>query len=242
MSPACHSPTQPSLPVQAAYIYEQQLLLHGGQTSFCTERVITAAQNPTHFIQDLREQICCYRKLNQSQMELLTTALVIVLLTTASAKPIGRRRHYDADITENDRLQGLSGRNYWWYQSSSPEDSSSDSDQSLDSRESSQSSESQSSESQSSESQSSEESSSEEVLITNQTTPVMTTTTKTTITTGEGSALTPEPETMGTDEPTVTPPPETTTTPVATSPSNVTNCVTVEIPTAAPITENRGDN
>ncbi|XP_076614700.1 uncharacterized protein LOC143338293 [Chaetodon auriga] len=162
-------------------------------------------------------------------MELLTATLVIALLTTASAKPIGWRLHYDADITDNDVMQGCLDRNDWWSwwctEVSSYKDSSSESDQSQESWESSESSESQSS-----------EESSEEVLITDHTTPVMTTTDMTTISPGDGSTLTPEPGAMSTDEPdvTVTPPAKTTT--------SVTHCVTEDIPTAAPITENRGDN
>lgn len=143
---------------------------------------------------------------------------------------IGWRHHYDADITDNDWKQGWLDRFRWLIESSRFEDSSSESDQSLESCESGESSESQSS-----------EESSEEVLIADQTTPVMTTTHMTTITTADGSTLTPEPDTMSTDEPnvTVTPPPAMMTTP---SPADVTHCITEEIPTTIPITENRGDN
>lgn len=154
---------------------------------------------------------------------------------------IGLRRHYDADITDNDRMQGWLEGNGWlsWRstESSSYGDSSSESHHSLDSS-------SESSESESSESESSEESS-EELLITDQTTPAVTTTAMTTITTGDGSTLTPEPDTVSTGETnvTATPPGQVPTTPAGvTSPGNVTHCVTELIPTAAPITENRGDN
>ncbi|XP_054467952.1 secretory calcium-binding phosphoprotein 8 [Anoplopoma fimbria] len=166
-------------------------------------------------------------------MQLLTTALVITLLfTTASFKPIGWPRHQDADIADNDLTQGLldgTSRLSWRSTETSRYDDSS-----------SESSSSESSES--SESQSSEESS-EEDLITDQTTQVVIDTAMTTIAT-EGTTFTTEPDTVSTDEPTVTtPPPVTPTTSVAaTLPGCVTDCFTEEIPTAAPITEMRGDN
>ncbi|KAM6901141.1 uncharacterized protein PEZ65_019321 [Lycodopsis pacificus] len=166
-------------------------------------------------------------------MQFLITALAIVLVsTTASAKPIGWPRHHDADIADNDLTQGWLDGNNRSPGSSRYEDSSSES------RESSESSES-------SESRSSEESSQED-LFTDQTTPVVIDTATTTIATVDGSTSTPEPDTVTTDESTVrvtSPPPATPATPVAsTSPGCVTHCFTVEIPTAAPITENRGDN
>ncbi|XP_045923882.1 secretory calcium-binding phosphoprotein 8 [Micropterus dolomieu] len=160
-------------------------------------------------------------------MELLTTALVIVLLTAASAKPIGWRLHHDADITENDKLKEW--RSWRFTESSNSKDSSSDSDQSLNSDESSESSKS--------------KSSSEEDI--DKTTVVVPTTAMITVTTADRSTLTPEPDTASTDEPTITvttPPTVPTTDVVVTSPGNVTHCVTKEIPTPAPVTENRGDN
>lgn len=170
---------------------------------------------------------------NQSQMELLRTALVIIFFTTVAAKPFGWRHHK----FRQDRLPGWLGRHHFgsrlFNKPSGCDDSSSESDQSP---ESSESSESQSSES------------SEEVPIPDQTTVVMTTTTMTTIAEEEeGSAFTPdtpEPDTKSTDEPTVdvTPSPATPTTPVGTTTCNVTQCVTVEIPTEGPSTDNRGDN
>lgn len=72
-------------------------------------------------------------------------------------------------------------------------------------------------------SESSESQSSEEAVITDQTTQVM----------------------HSTDEPnmTATPKPVTKTTPVVdTTLGDVTHCFTEEIPTTAPVTENRGDN
>ncbi|XP_044029939.1 secretory calcium-binding phosphoprotein 8 [Siniperca chuatsi] len=203
------------------------------------QRVSTAAQNLIDFLQDSRDVI---KKLenrpaatenllpsladkNQSEMKLLTTALVIVLLTTASAKPTGWRRHHDADIADNGWKKGLLDGKHGW--SSRSTESSSYKDSSSESRESNESSESESS-----------EESSEEVLITDQTTPVVTTTAMSTITTGDGSMLTPEPDTMSTDEPTIT-----VTTPLTTpTPGSVSHCITEEIPTPVSITENRGDN
>ncbi|XP_030292246.1 secretory calcium-binding phosphoprotein 8 [Sparus aurata] len=167
--------------------------------------------------------------MNQSQMALLTSALVIVLLTTASAKPIRWRWHHDADIPDNYGKQGWLDRNSWWSwwcsDSSGYEDSSEterETDQSLESWESSESSESQSS-----------EESSEEVLTTDPTTPAVSTTATSATTMGDGGVLSTEQTTMSSTTPNVTPPPGITTTPV---------CVTHLIPTTAPTTENRGDN
>ncbi|TKS84142.1 hypothetical protein D9C73_019091 [Collichthys lucidus] len=225
---------------------------------------------------------------NQSEMELLTTAVVIFLLTTACAKPIVKHRYYDADISDDDwkhespdRYDLLSwqpNESYSYEDSSSQSQESSEQQESLESHESSEQKESSESHesSESSESQSSEESS-EEIKFTDQPTTVMTTTAMTTTTTGGVSDLTLGPAPVSTDGPNVTPPAATTTTPNITpdvtpnitpdvtpnatpnvtpdvtpnitpdvTPSvtsnNVTHCVTVEIPTAAPITERRGDN
>ncbi|XP_069562310.1 secretory calcium-binding phosphoprotein 8 [Brachyistius frenatus] len=162
-------------------------------------------------------------------MEFLKTALVIAFLTTTSATPMGRRRHHDADITDQDRTQGwLNGNDRQFSRfshSSSQEDSS------------------ESSESQSSESQSSE-SSSEEIIIPDPTTPAVTTAAMTTIITAEGSTFTPEPDANGTIVMETTPLTATLTPPPinVTSPCNVTGCVIIDIPTPTPITENRGDN
>lgn len=167
-------------------------------------------------------------------MELLTTTLVIVLLTTtASAKPMGLRRHHDADITENNWRHGWLHENRRWISRSSESHS--------------ESSESQSSE----ESRSSEESqSSEELLTTKGTTEVVPTDTMTTasmtgITSGDGSTLAPEPGTIVLNTTLVmetTPQPEILSTPGnVTQPCNATQCFTDVIPTAVPIT-NRGDN
>ncbi|XP_040013669.1 secretory calcium-binding phosphoprotein 8 [Xiphias gladius] len=164
-------------------------------------------------------------------MKLLTTALVIILLTTTSAKSIRRRWRHDADVAGNDMKQiWLDGNGRFWW----PNESSNNRDSSSESEESSESSES-------SESQSSEESS-EEVLVTDQTTAPMTTAAMTTaamtsVTMEEGSTVTPESGTSNTDKPNVTE-----TMPIATSPGDVTHCVTEEIPTAFPVTETRGDN
>ncbi|XP_071374608.1 secretory calcium-binding phosphoprotein 8 [Centroberyx affinis] len=103
-----------------------------------------------------------------------------------------------------------------------------------------QSSESQSSESQSSESQSSEESSEEVFAVTTLNTP---TAAMTTISRGD----TTEPDVMSTEGPTMenlTPTPAATpaTPAVVTTPGAVTDCVTHDIPTPTPITDNRGDN
>lgn len=94
------------------------------------------------------------------------------------------------------------------------------------------------------ESQSSEEldSSSEEIIYPKVTPPVKTSTTMTTV--EEGSTIRPEVRTMGTDQAIVV---KTTPLPATPNPSgNATptcdQCFTVLIPTAAPITDNRGDN
>lgn len=98
--------------------------------------------------------------------------------------------------------------------------------------------------SESSESQSSEEGglSSEEIIDPEVTTPVTTSTAMTTV--EEGSTVPPEVSTMGTDQPIVmktTPLPATPTPSVNATPT-CDQCFTVLIPTAAPITDNRGDN
>lgn len=175
---------------------------------------------------------------NQSEMEFLTYTLLIVLLTTSSARPFGRGTFHDADIIDSHFMQGLLDGKYLWPMQSDESSShkvSSESDQLLDSSESSESSSS---------SSSSEEDSSEEILITDQTTPAVTTADMTTVTRGDGGNLTTEPDTPSTDMPIVsTPPPGTLTTPVAvTSPGDVTLCVTHVIPTAVTTTISRGDN
>ncbi|KAI9519220.1 hypothetical protein NQZ68_030752 [Dissostichus eleginoides] len=178
---------------------------------------------------------------NQSEMELLTTALVIALLsTTASAKPIGR--HQNADIAGNNLilrwLRMICRGSSWSAESSSYSDSSSESSESLESESS------ESSESQSSESQSSEESS-EERPFTDQTTMGVTPTAMTTITNVKRSTPTPEPDTGSTDGPTDsgrTVPPATPTPSEGTTSSGCSECFTLTIPTAFPITEKRGDN
>ncbi|KAL4005056.1 hypothetical protein ACER0C_004769 [Sarotherodon galilaeus] len=156
-------------------------------------------------------------------MELLKTALVIALLTTTSAKPMAFRRHHDADIPDH-KLQHFHHR-------FTGDDSNSMSS------------------SESSESQSSEEGgvSSEEGGVSSEesseaTMPVTTSTATTPV--EEGSTLPPEVSTMGTDQPIVmktTPLPATPTPSVNATPT-CDQCFTVLIPSAAPITDNRGDN
>lgn len=133
---------------------------------------------------------------------------------------MGWRRHHDADIYDKDSIRGwLLGNNRWFDLSNSD----------------------------SSESPSSEESSSEEeVEVTEQPPLIMTTAVVPVVSTEEGSTLTPEQETPSTN---VTNVMETTTQPpmvTVTLPVNVTlpcdGCVTVEIITAVPITDKRGDN
>ncbi|XP_026152436.1 osteocalcin 2-like [Mastacembelus armatus] len=221
-------------------------------------------------------------------MKFLPSTLIIILLTKTSAMPIGRHRHHDADIADNNWRQEWFARDKLFWQpaeSSTSEDSSSESESS----ESSQSSESQSSESQSSEESSEEVLSTTQIMPTRMTaatptpnlttaatatpdlttaatatpdltttatatpnlttaataTPDLTTAATATVTMGDRSTLTVEPDTVSTDEPLVTDSttlPATPTMSIATSTSNVTHSVTKDIPTAAPITESRGDN
>ncbi|AWP14912.1 Hypothetical protein SMAX5B_003007 [Scophthalmus maximus] len=183
-------------------------------------------------------------------MKLQTTALVMVLLATTSAKPARWHRLSDADIADTDLKHGwLDGNDNNWLwglmESHNHRDSSSESSESSES-------------SDSSESQSSEESS-EEVPVTNQTPPpvattaaavtttagamttdadaMMTSTAEAMTSTGDGRQQTPEPGAITTDRTTGTE-----ATPVATSPGDVTHCVTEDIPTASAVTDNRGDN
>lgn len=96
--------------------------------------------------------------------------------------------------------------------------------------------------SESSESQSSEEGGFSSEESSKVTTPVTTSTATTPV--EEGSTLPPEVSTMGTEQPIVmktTPPPATPTPSVNATPT-CDQCFTVLIPTAAPITDNRGDN
>ncbi|XP_029921805.1 probable serine/threonine-protein kinase DDB_G0286627 [Myripristis murdjan] len=169
-------------------------------------------------------------------MELLTSAFVIVLLTTASAKPIGLSRH-DADIPDTDVPLELFDMNARHSSESWESDESTDSSRShltfLDLTRSDESSESHSSESSSSESSSSEDSSEERFV----TVPPTTAGPATAMTTERrGDALsTNGPIVIDVTPPAPTPPaatPAVGTTPGATTP---------EIQTAAPITGNRGD-
>ncbi|XP_040914121.1 secretory calcium-binding phosphoprotein 8 [Toxotes jaculatrix] len=172
-------------------------------------------------------------------MKLLTAALVIILLTTISAKPFRSHRLHDADISDSHmRRRWPDGHNRFLRlaESSSYEHSSPESDESAKSSDSSQSN-------------SSDDDSSEEV--TDQTPPpvttdamtttavtttaVTTTAAITTVTMEDNSTITTEPGTMNTNMPIET-------TPVTMTPGNVTLCVTKDIPTEPPITENRGDN
>lgn len=157
---------------------------------------------------------------------------------------ISHQRHHDADIPDRGLRQGWLDRDMYRHVSRSTEsskykDSSSDSDQSSDS---------------SSEESRSSEGSSKEVDLTTQattfavttmTTDSMITSTMTDVTTGGRSTITPQTETDNTDKPIereTTPLAGTTSTSIPESSTSVTHCVTRDIPTDAPITDNRGDN
>ncbi|XP_060918038.1 uncharacterized protein LOC132992622 [Labrus mixtus] len=222
-----HSPALPTFFVGAAYISSSQSCRGVRHLPALNQRVIAATQHPIDFIQDLRDVLRKTSDRTQSEMKLLAIAVVIVLLTTASAKPFRGRWGHKGDIRDNGnkyRKQGwVKWWNWWCNQTSSEEGSSSD---------------------HSEESSESSEDSSEEVLIPDLTTPVMTTTTTmSTITTQDKSTLSPGPVTVTTHQPTASPPATTPTTPVmVTSPISVTQNVTQGSPTAAPITDNRGDS
>ncbi|KAF3702318.1 hypothetical protein EXN66_Car018006 [Channa argus] len=170
-------------------------------------------------------------------MELLTTAVLIVLLTTTSAKPISRHPHQDADIRDRDsRRVRLNGKKMWSLEFSNFKGSSSESE-----------------DSDSSDSSGNDSSSSSSEEVTRKPRPTPTTNTKTTafmttapmtvVTEGEKITPTPEPDTGSTDGPIVTTPlPGTPRTLIATLPTNLTHCVTIEFQTTAPITEGRGDS
>lgn len=159
-------------------------------------------------------------------MEFLTTALITVLLTTASAKPIVQSWHHDADIRNRGLLSGWLEQNALWSSESSQSVESSSLEDSIESVESKESR-------QSSESESSEESSEE--IFTWQTTPPIRPTAAMT-TRRDKSTLTPEPGTASTDGPNVE----------ETTPLLVTvlipGGVTDESPSVIPVTDNRGDN
>ncbi|CAG5867199.1 unnamed protein product [Menidia menidia] len=151
-------------------------------------------------------------------MELLKTALIIILFTATSAKPI--RQYHDADIADKDQTHGLLCGINKLFSLNMSEDSD-----------------------ESSESLSSEESS-EEAIITTELPPlVMTTTAMAIFTSGDGSTFVPEPDTANTEEPTMTVIKTTvnTTVPEDHTSSCTSLCFTEEIPTPAPITETRGD-
>ncbi|XP_071322738.1 secretory calcium-binding phosphoprotein 8 [Trachinotus anak] len=221
------------------------------------------------FIADLKEvQIRCCRKLAGGEMKLLTTALVIIYLTTTSARPFLRYWHHNANIPDSGMKHGrpIWGNRFWQYFNHRHSSS-----------ESSESSES----SDSSEIRSSEESSEE---VTDQTTTPVTaaaTTTAVTTTAATTTAATTTPDmttpnmttpnmttpdmiTPDMTTPNMTTPNMTTpergaltpepitvetdrpnvaeTTPIAMSTPGPTRCVTFDIPTPTPTTERRGDN
>uniref|UniRef100_A0A1A8QTF9 Uncharacterized protein n=2 Tax=Nothobranchius TaxID=28779 RepID=A0A1A8QTF9_9TELE len=156
-------------------------------------------------------------------MELLKITLLFVLVATISAKPTPP----DADIPDEDQSQ----------ETNSGTEKSSSSTVSKDSKEST-------------DSNSSEESNSTEEdpdVLTGPPTVVMTTVAMTTITSGDGSTMTPEPGTAGTagtSGPTamvIDTTVETGTAPDVTTPCNTTLCFTEKVPTPAPVTQNRGD-
>ncbi|XP_078811845.1 uncharacterized protein LOC144996325 [Oryzias latipes] len=149
-------------------------------------------------------------------MELLKAALVIILLSTVSAKP--HRLYHDADIPDRDHSREQLARVHR-----------------LDLHKMSEGSKSSESSSSSEESSEEEEDATEEPTV-----PLaMTTAAMTTLTSGDGDTTTPEPRFNGT-EATMTPELETISQFVnGTTPC--TSCFTEEIPTAPPVTNSRGD-
>ncbi|RVE65420.1 hypothetical protein OJAV_G00116400 [Oryzias javanicus] len=154
------------------------------------------------------------RKQSVRQMELRKVALVIILLSAACAKP--HHLYHDADIPDRDHSSELMARVHKLHLQHMSEGSKS------------------------SESLSSEESSEETEDTTEEPTDplVMTTAPMTTLTSGDGDTLPPEPG-MNSTEPTMMPELETISLFVNDT-TPCTSCFTEEIPTVAPVTD-RGD-
>lgn len=232
----CHQPHRPPTPSPS-------------HPHFPPKEHIILLTGTDHIVYTSKYILCAAELSSRNTFDLSYKSKSLLFKNFISFTPqIRHYRHHDADIPERSWRHGWLDRHMYRQISRSNESkykgSFSESDQSSDSsaQESADSSESRSS-----------EESSKEVVIT-QTTRATTTRTMTTdsmitfavtdVTTGEMSTSTLEPE-IDTDRPVVaetTPPAGTPTTPAPESSTGVTHCVTKDIPTEGPITENRGDN